>query len=539
MAIYALGTLPLITHAEAAGATQTWFADDACAANKLVNLRKWWSILTEVGPRYGYFVNPPKTWLVVKEEVHEAALVLFENTGVQITTEGRPLLGAPLGTENFTDEFIRRATAEWEGEIDRLANIAKVHPQAAYSAYTHGHSNKWIYLSRVAEECAKHFGTLEVALRTKLFPAICGRQISDTDRDLLALPCRLGGLGLYNPTAVAKQFFQAATNVTEPLINLIIPGGTAFSQNSFAEALTDQHKATRINKQIWTTRMHERAKSLKESIPADSTTALSMRWSDQPGASTWLTALPFTSHGFDLTRREFYDALCLRYGWTPQNLPTSCACGQRFGLEHALSCKRGGFVAMRHDEVRDLFSGLLSETCSNVVTEPELQPLEGTILRARGANRQDGARLDIKAGGFWGRSRYEVTYFDVRVFNPYAASYRSMSPQHVFGSHDNEKRRLYEERIRQVEGGCFTPLVFSCSGAAGKTSDVFLKRLASLLSDKRNINYGETMGWLRCRLAFALLRASILCLRGARGKPRSTAVDPSVALAEARVSWSD
>ena len=32
---------------------------------------------------------------------------------------------------------------------------------------------------------------------------------------------------------------------------------------------------------------------------------VSMRWADQPGASTWLTALPLTSHGFDLTRREF------------------------------------------------------------------------------------------------------------------------------------------------------------------------------------------------------------------------------------------
>ena len=59
---------------------------------------------------------------------------------------------------------------------------------------------------------------------------------------------------------------------------------------------------------------------------------------------------------------------------------------------------------MRHDEVRDLFSELLAETCSNVTTEPELQPLNGVSLQTCGANRQDGARLKIKAGGFWGRS---------------------------------------------------------------------------------------------------------------------------------------
>ena len=68
--------------------------------------------------------------------------------------------------------------------------------------------------------------------------------------------------------------------------------------------------------------------------------------------------------------------------------------------------------------MRDLFSKLLVETCSNVTTEPELQPLDGVSLQTRGANRQDGARLHIKAGGFWGRSRFEATFFDVRVFNP-------------------------------------------------------------------------------------------------------------------------
>ena len=78
---------------------------------------------------------------------------------------------------------------------------------------------------------------------------------------------------------------------------------------------------------------------------------------------------------------------------------------------------------MRHDEVPDLFTTLLSETCHNVSSEPELQPLNGAPVHTRGANRTDGARLDIKAVGFWGRSRFEATFFYVRVFNPYAASY--------------------------------------------------------------------------------------------------------------------
>ena len=61
---------------------------------------------------------------------------------------------------------------------------------------------------------------------------------------------------------------------------------------------------------------------------------------------------------------------------------------------------------MRHDEVRDLFYELLAETCSNVTTEPELQSLDGVSLQTRDAHQQDGAWLDIKARGFWERSRF-------------------------------------------------------------------------------------------------------------------------------------
>ena len=181
-----------------------------------------------------------------------------------------------------------------------------------------------------------------------------------------------------------------------------------------------------------------------------------------------------------------------------------------FSLEHALTCRRGDNIAMRHNEVFDLFTALLRETCHNVATEPELQPLNGTPLHIRGANLTDGTRLDIKAGGFWRRTRFEAAFFDVMVFNPYAASSRLSPPQRIFDMHDRQKHRLYEERIREVEGASFTPLVFSNTSATGRTSEAFLKRLASLLSDKRNTSYSETMGWLRCRVSFALLRANVL-----------------------------
>ena len=85
----------------------------------------------------------------------------------------------------------------------------------------------------------------------------------------------------------------------------------------------------------------------------------------EKGASTWLTVLPLTDHGFTLHKSAFQDALALRYGWTPSKLQTKCECGHAFTVDHALSCAKGGFPTIRHNEIRDITASLLTEVCSD------------------------------------------------------------------------------------------------------------------------------------------------------------------------------
>ena len=124
--------------------------------------------------------------------------------------------------------------------------------------------------------------------------------------------------------------------------------------------------------------------------------------------------------------------------------------------------------------------------------------------------------MDIQAGGFWGASRHERAYFDVRVFYPHARSHCHRSLPQIYRSQEMEKRRQYQERILNVDGGTFTPLVFSAMGGAGPAASTFLKCLADKIATKKSTTYAQALGWLRCRLSFALLRSSLLCLRGAR-----------------------
>ena len=141
------------------------------------------------------------------------------------------------------------------------------------------------------------------------------------------------------------------------------------------------------------------------------------------GSSSWLTSLPLEEHGFVLHKGAFVDTLALRYGWVPSRTPSSCECGASFTLEHVLSCPRGGFPSIRHNEIRDTTANLLTEVCHDVQVEPNLQEVSNEVLSGWTAITTDGVRLDNAANGFWG-GRYERTFLDVRVFNPYAPSNR-------------------------------------------------------------------------------------------------------------------
>ena len=197
----------------------------------------------------------------------------------------------------------------------------------------------------------------------------------------------------------------------------------------------------------------------------------------------------------------------------------------------------GGFPTIRHNELRDFTAEKLSEVCHNVCIEPHLQPLTGEKFNFATTNVTDGARADVSAQGFWG-DRYQRAFFDVKVFNPNSSSYRNLQLTTAYRNQEREKQRKYEQRIREVEMGSFTPLVFSTSGGMSKTTTTAYKRLASLLADKHDQPYSTVMAWLRINLSFSLLRSAITCLRGARssaGHAAREALPIDLAIHEGRV----
>ena len=54
---------------------QICFADDSAAVGNVNEVRNWWNRIVQKGPAFGLYVNPKKTWLVVKQTKSEFGVI--------------------------------------------------------------------------------------------------------------------------------------------------------------------------------------------------------------------------------------------------------------------------------------------------------------------------------------------------------------------------------------------------------------------------------------------------------------------------------
>ena len=384
------------------------------------------------------------------------------------------------------------------------------HNQDKHSKYDKALCMRWCFVQRTIPEIKHLFEPLEECIRQKFIPAIIGRKVSDLERRIMALPVRFGGIGVLNPVETAEYEYSTSVRITESLKRIIVNQETNFEnfdQDRVKEiiSLTKQEKEKRLAQEF---------NNINTQVSGELMRCLEL--AREKGSGAWLTALPVQAMGFVLNKQEFRDSLCLRYGWNIPNTPLFCACQQKNSIDHALICKSGGYVSMRHDRVRDLEASMLRDVCKDVKIEPELLPIGSSGTES--SNTADKARLDVSAVGIW--SPMERTFLDVRIVHPNSPSYRGKSIDKVYELHEKEKKRTYNQRIIQVEKATFTPLVFSTMGGMAKECTKYHKKLAELLSSKTGEDYSKVVNFMRTRLRFTLLKSTLIAIRGDRGKVR-------------------
>ena len=94
---------------------------------------------------------------------------------------------------------------------------------------------------------------------------------------------------------------------------------------------------------------------------------------------------------------------------------------------------------------------------------------------------------------------------------------------------ENEKKKKYLDAAA-ARRTHFTPLCFSVDGIAGSEAASFLKRLAYCLSAHWERSYADIMYWIRARISFAVLRATVLCVRGSHTRWRCLGLEDGASI---------
>ena len=86
---------------------------------------------------------------------------------------------------------------------------------------------------------------LESSISRVLIPAITDRQCGQLERDILALPVRLGGLGVANPSGDANLDYTSSVKVTAPLVEHIVAQVHQLPEDSLIRSVQQEVTAER------------------------------------------------------------------------------------------------------------------------------------------------------------------------------------------------------------------------------------------------------------------------------------------------------
>ena len=162
MPFYSLAIIPLIQRLSKS-VIQAWYADDASACGKLSygcggTRFLSWDLCLVIFPMQGKL---------------DLAHLVFTDTYVNVTADGRPYLGATIGSQD---------------ELEVLALFATTQVQASLAAFSRGLISKWLFIARTVPNVGNLFQPLENCVRHFFILSITGYlPPGDFERDLLCV----------------------------------------------------------------------------------------------------------------------------------------------------------------------------------------------------------------------------------------------------------------------------------------------------------------------------------------------------------------
>ena len=511
MPAYGVGSLPLARKLKNPEKwKQNWYADDSSCIAVFDLLIEWLKLLILEGPKYGYFPEPEKSYLVVHPDFVDIAKEKFADFKMNIVTSHR-FLGGFIGNDDDVSSWISKKVDVWVNSIQKLATVAQHEPQAAFVAFTKSLQCEWTFIQRVIIDMQHHFSPLRLAIQESFLPSLFGSQVDALEAEIMCTPSRNGGIGVLDPVKTALPQFVTSREATSYLSEVICKGSN-FDLNAH-----DSQRQFAFSKKVEYEKLSKiESAAILDSFPEPRKKCIQRKLEFQ--CSGWLSVIPVEGNHFDMSPNEFRDALALRYGRTPIDLPTHCdADGEVFSVNHALNCAKGGLVYGRHNELRDLNCSLLELAgLKQVISEPIILETNDKQLRA-----------DWGARGFWEPQKQAL--FDCCIINAESASLQHTPLQSIFNTRKNKKLSTYSQAAK-ARRASFTPILATCDAVFDQDAELYIKRLSVILSKKWKSSYAKTVGFIRARLQICILRSVSLCLRGCRTKCRGASIEDAAAI---------
>jgi hypothetical protein len=166
----------------------------------------------------------------------------------------------------------------------------------------------------VLPDCSVEFKPVEEALATAFLPALFQEEDLTLAHQLLALPVKKAGLGTPNLTESADDCHEASKAVTRALTQSLLKGEDLVAQYHLEHASTERRRQRAAREQAADTQLDD----LKAAAP-DRTACVRLQRAQETGA--WLTVMPESLNGTELTEDAFRDSLRLCFGLRPLHLP--------------------------------------------------------------------------------------------------------------------------------------------------------------------------------------------------------------------------
>ena len=95
-------------------------------------------------------------------------------------------------------------------------------------------------------ELSSFLAPLEEAISLFVLPKLCLHPPNDSEWAMLALPIRLGSLGIFNPCKSTQDNYQFSVSITSPLVSAILKQLSSFNSSILQQQHTFKQDALSI-----------------------------------------------------------------------------------------------------------------------------------------------------------------------------------------------------------------------------------------------------------------------------------------------------